>query len=90
VTVQSPSQAAGDLARMVDAALDGGNANALNAKVRAATAALARGQGATAVNQLGAFMNQVQALVQSGRLSAADGSVLTAAAQRIVASIESL
>jgi DNA/RNA endonuclease G (NUC1) len=89
VTVKSPSQASGDLARVVDGMLDGGNANALNAKLRAATAALARGQDGAAVNQLGAFMNQVQALVQSGRLSAADGSVLTAAAQRIVTSIQS-
>ncbi|HLM66899.1 MAG TPA: DNA/RNA non-specific endonuclease, partial [Longimicrobium sp.] len=89
VTVQSPSQAAGDLARVVNGMLDGGNASALNAKLRAATAALARGQDGAAVNQLDAFINQVQALVQSGRLSAADGSVLTAAAQRIVTSIQS-
>jgi DNA/RNA endonuclease G (NUC1) len=88
VTVQSPSQAAGDLVRVVDGMLDGGNANALNATLRAATAAMVRGQDGAAVNQLGAFMNQVQALVQSGRLSAADGSVLRAAAQRIVTSIQ--
>lgn len=88
VTVQSPAQAVDGLSRAVDAMLDGGNANALNAKLRAATAALARGQDNAAVNQLGAFMNQVQALVQSGRLAAGDGSVLTAATQRIIASIQ--
>ena len=94
VTVQTPSQAAGGLAGMVDALVDGGalgagNGNALNAKVRAAVAALGRGQGEPAVNQLGAFVNQVQALVQSGHLPAADGAALIAAAQRIVTSIQS-
>jgi DNA/RNA endonuclease G (NUC1) len=95
VTVQSPSQAAAGLAGMVDALVAGGslnrgNGNALNAKVRAATAALERGQNHTAVNQLGAFVNHVQALVQAGSLSPAEGASLIAAAQRIVESIESL
>lgn len=95
VTVATPAQGLNGLSSQVNAlvsagALGGGNGNALNAKVRAAGAALSRGQGATALNQLGAFVNQVQALVQSGHLSAADGAALTAAAQRIVASIESL
>jgi DNA/RNA endonuclease G (NUC1)/PKD repeat protein len=95
VTVGSPSQALDGLGAQVDAlvadgVLNHGNGNALNAKVRAAAASLARGQGHTAVNQLGAFTNQVQAMVQSGRLTAAQGAALTAAAQRIVASIESL
>jgi DNA/RNA endonuclease G (NUC1) len=93
VTVATPGQAVSGLTAQVDGlvssgALSNGNGNALTAKLRAAGAALARGQGATAVNQLGAFVNQVQALVQAGRLSQADGAALTAAAQRIVASIQ--
>jgi len=90
VMVTTPAQALSGLSSQVNALVSGGNANALNAKLRAAGAALSRGQAHTALNQLGAFVNQVQALVQSGHLSAADGAALTAAAQRIVASIESL
>jgi endonuclease G len=95
VTVSTPSQAANGLAAQVQALVNAGtighgNGSALTARVRAATAALARGQAHTAVNQLGAFVNQVQAMVQSGHLPQADGAALVAAAQRIVASIESL
>ncbi|HEX6042757.1 DNA/RNA non-specific endonuclease [Longimicrobium sp.] len=93
VTVQSPAQAVGGLGARVDAlvgtgALARGNGTALLATLRAATAALERGQGATAANQLGAFVNQVEALVQAGRLPQAQGAALTAAAQRIVESIQ--
>ena len=91
VTVQSPGQAANGLADLVEGlGLGAGNTNALTAKLRAAEQALARGSNGAAVNQLGAFVNQVEAMVASGRLTAAQGAQLTAAAQRIVESIESL
>jgi endonuclease G len=95
VAVQSPAGAIGGLSAAVDAlvadgTLNNGNGNALNAKLRAAAASLERGQGQTAVNQLNAFVNQVDAFAASGRLSAAPAVALKAAAQRIIASIESL
>ncbi|WP_420126634.1 DNA/RNA non-specific endonuclease [Longimicrobium sp.] len=95
VTVRTPGQAVDGLSGAVDALVAGGslhhgNGNALNAKLRAADASLARGQGHTAVNQLNAFISQVDALAGAGRLTAADAAQLRAAAQRIIASIESL
>lgn len=91
VVVQSPEQAVGALAASVSAlGLSRGETVSLNAKLRAAEASLQRGQDATAVNQLNAFINEVQAMAGSGRMSAADAAALTAAARRIIASIESL
>ncbi|HEX2076372.1 MAG TPA: DNA/RNA non-specific endonuclease [Longimicrobium sp.] len=95
VAVQSPSQAIDGLADDVDGLVDAGdvsrgNGVSLNAKLRAAQQQLARGNGATALNQLGAFVNEVEAMVSSGRLSAAQGEALAAAAQRIAQSIQSL
>lgn len=90
VTVRTPGQAVGGLTGTVDGmGLPRGTANSLNAKLRAAEASLDRGQGATAANQLNAFINEVQAMEQSGRMTAADAAALTAAAQRIITSIES-
>jgi DNA/RNA endonuclease G (NUC1) len=91
VVVQSPEQAVGGLVASVNAlGLSRGETVSLNAKLRAAEASLQRGQGATAANQLNAFINEVQAMAGSGRMSAADAAALTAAAQRIIASIESI
>jgi hypothetical protein len=95
VTVATPSQAVGTLSGAVDAlvsagTINRGNGNALNAKLRAAQQSLASGNAIAAVNQLGAFTNQVRAMVQSGHLSAADGAALIAAAERIQASIDGL
>jgi DNA/RNA endonuclease G (NUC1) len=94
VTVASPAQAVNGLAAQVDAlvsagTINRGNGNALNAKLRAAQQSLGNGNENAALNQLGAFVNQVQAMVQSGHLSQAHGAALIAAAQRIVASIQS-
>jgi hypothetical protein len=91
VVVQSPEQAVGGLSQRVNALnISRGETVSLNAKLRAAEASLQRGQGATAANQLNAFINEVQAMEGSGRMTAADAAAVTAAAQRIVASIESL
>jgi DNA/RNA endonuclease G (NUC1) len=93
VTVQSPAQAMSGLTGAVDAlvadgTLNRGNGNSLNVKVRGAGASLARGQAQTAVNQLNAFINEIEAMAASGRLSATDAATLTASARRIIQSIE--
>jgi PKD repeat protein len=59
----------------------------LAVKLNAARASLDRGNETAALNQLGAFLNQVSAMVQSGQMSAADGAALTAYANRIIAAI---
>lgn len=87
VTVQSPAQAVNALAAQVATLTSGGTENALNAKLRAAGASLERGNAESARGQLGAFVNQVEALVASGRLTAAQGEALTDAANRILRSI---
>ncbi|HEX6370500.1 MAG TPA: DNA/RNA non-specific endonuclease [Longimicrobium sp.] len=90
VAVQSPGQATGGLAQDVAGLnIARGAIVSLNAKLRAAEASLERGNGATAANQLNAFIHEVQAMAGSGRMTAADAAALTAAAQRIIASIES-
>lgn len=91
VVVQSPEQAVRGLAGTVNGLdIARGAANSLSAKLRAAEASLQRGNGHTAVNQLNAFIHEVEAMAGSGRMTAADAAALTAAAQRIIASIESL
>jgi hypothetical protein len=61
--------------------------NALTAKVDTATAALERGQDNAAVNNLEAFINQVEA--QSGKkIDEADAQILIDLANRIIADIQ--
>jgi chitodextrinase len=93
VTVQSPAQGVENLQALVSTlertgALNRGNANALLVKLRAAEASLARGNETAAVNQLEAFVNQVNALVGSDRLTQAQADAMTAAAERIIRSIQ--
>jgi hypothetical protein len=92
VTVQSPSQAINGLEVLVSTlartgSLSRGNASALNAVLNAAGASLARGDETPAVEQLRAFMNQVAALVGTDRLTQAEADGMTAAANRIIRSI---
>ena len=59
-----------DVEALVDAgALNRGNGNALIVKLRAAIASLQRGRDNAAENQLGAFLNQVDAFEQAGKLT---------------------
>ena len=58
--------------------------SSLTAKLAAALAALEGGNTGAAVNQLGAFINEVGALVRSRRLSEAEGASLIAAAQAVL------
>ena len=95
VTVWTPQQGIAQLLlaaieprTAADVAADAnGTMNSLAAKLRAAIDALDRGQGGTAENQLGAFVNHVEALMKSGKVSAAQGNSWIATTARIVASI---
>jgi DNA/RNA endonuclease G (NUC1)/PKD repeat protein len=87
VTVLTGQQGIGNLIAQVNGLVSGGAANSLGAKLRAAGASLDRGNTASATGQLGAFIEEVRAMVQSGRLSQANGDALIAAARRILDSI---
>ena len=63
-----------------------GDGSALNAKIDAAAAQFARGRLTPAVNQLEAFLHQVDAFVNSGLLSATDANVLRADVTRVIRS----
>lgn len=67
--------------------LDPGEGHALTAKLDAAAQSLARGQERTAANVLRAFIQQVEALVRNGRLSATDGQALVDAARLLIAQL---
>lgn len=86
-TVQTPAQMAQALAAQVAGlGLPAGTANALIAKLDAAAAAWSRGQVNAAANQVGAFINQVEALAGK-KIGAADAAGLVAAAQALIAAI---
>ncbi len=91
VTVLTPRQGLDGLIDQVGAlvpgTLNGGQGNALTAKLEAAIQQLDRGHVATAINQLEAFVNQVNALMSSGVLPVADGQPLVDAAQAILAAL---
>ena len=64
--------------------LGDGNANSLIAKLQAAIQQIDLKRLDTALNQLRAFINEIDALVHAGRMSADEGSRLIAAVGRIV------
>jgi PKD repeat protein len=63
-------------------AMSQGNGTALLATLSAATEQAARGNSTAAYNQLGAFVQQVEALSGAGRIPARDAADWLAAAQR--------
>ena len=81
VTVVTPQAAIRNLMAQVNGVLSGGQANSLNAKLRAALSSMS---GEVAGNQIGAFVNEVEAMVNSGRLTQAQGDALIGYAQRII------
>src|SRR5438270_2541937 len=89
VTVQTTAQALNSIAAYVQAlsTLNAGQKNTLVAKLNAASASAARGADNAASNQLDAFLNEVQADVNSGRLSAAQALTLRNAVHAVKASI---
>ncbi len=73
---------------LVDASvLNGGQGNALIAKLEAAIQQLERGNIATAINQLESFVNQVSALISGGVLPPEEGQPLIEAANAILAAL---
>jgi hypothetical protein len=79
VTVETPAQALGTIDDYVQsmASLNGGEKNGLSAKLRAAEASAARGDGNATCGQLDAVMNDLTALTNTGRLSPADSAALS-------------
>ncbi len=69
----------------VSGALHTGSASSLVAKLNAARPALEADKRALAENQLSAFINEVNALVHSRRLTAIQGQALTDAARAVIA-----
>ena len=64
--------------------LSAGNTNALSVKLQAAIASINGGNSTPAINQLQAFINQVNALLLSGRLTAGQAATLIGTAQGII------
>jgi DNA/RNA endonuclease G (NUC1) len=88
VTVQSPAQGIAALITAVESAsLSRGDIASLTAKLRAAQQQIAGGSSEAAANQLGAFVNELEAMMRAGRVSPDDVARFTAAAQRIVRGI---
>jgi hypothetical protein len=67
--------------------LNAGNANSLNAKLDAALKQIEAGKNTPAANQLNAMLNELDALVRSGRLSATDADGLRVLVQRVIQSL---
>jgi PKD repeat protein len=90
VTVLTPGQGISSLTDLVDqlvssGALSSANGNSLVVSLNAAADQIGAGNNATAINQLQAFLNKVDSMVKTGKLTAAQGADLTAMAQRIIA-----
>jgi hypothetical protein len=85
VSVLSPADALGTLAKYVrgQSWLNAGQRNSLAAKLDAAAASAARGDDRTANNQLDAFLNEVRADENSGKLTSAQAATLTNAVHTI-------
>ena len=84
----TPAQAIGYLIQqLAQLALPAGTTNSLNAKLEAALRAVQSGNTATAANHLRAFLNEVAALRNTGRLDAAPAASLLSAANGIIDSL---
>jgi DNA/RNA endonuclease G (NUC1) len=86
-TVETQGQGAADAKAIVSGLnINAGNAKSLNAKLDAAIAAFDRGDTGAAVNQLNALLNEINAMVTSGRLSSTDAAPLITLINRIITS----
>ena len=70
-----------------DGKLSGGSGNSLMSKLDGAKKAIDNGNNNAATGKLGALLNELEALVQSGRLTEADGQALRALVERLVRSL---
>ena len=88
VVVKSAAEAIADLdATLAGLPLNKGELNSLEAKLQAAAKQLDKDNATPAMNILGAFIDEMQATMQSGRVSQTVGSPIVAYAQRVIASI---
>ena len=88
VLVKSAARGIADLDAALSALpLSNGEVNSLEAKLQAAAKQVAKDNATPAENILGAFINEMQAMMQSGRVGEAVGSPIVAYAQRVIASI---
>jgi hypothetical protein len=90
VVTQTPQSHLADLQATLStiAGLSAGDINALSAKLNSAVASLDRGNENAAEGQLGAFVHQVNALIRSRRLTAAQGQILINAVEAVLTHIE--
>jgi DNA/RNA endonuclease G (NUC1) len=92
VVVETPLQGIGNLADALaslgsNRTLGKGEINSLRAKLNAAEAQLRRGNTTPCVNVLGAFINELEALVKSGRLSSSAAAPMLSYAERVIRSV---
>lgn len=78
VAVQTPQQALSSLSGYIQkiSSLNDGQKNSLTVKVNAASASMTRGDTKTANNQLNALLNELQAILNTGRISTGDAATL--------------
>ena len=86
VTVLTAAQGIQGITILVDD-LFGGGGNSLNAKLQAAIKQLGADKPTPALNQLEAFLNELDALVGSGRVGSADVAPLRAEVDRVIRSV---
>jgi probable HAF family extracellular repeat protein len=68
--------------------LTGGESNSLNSKLEAANRQCERGNETAARHQIQAFINQVNAMIDSGRIDASTGQALIDDAEALLASLD--
>ena len=71
-----------------DGALGKGELNSLQVKLNAAAAALQRSDNTACANMLGAFVNELNALVASGRVSSSAADPVVTYAERVIRSVQ--
>ena len=88
-TEEAGEEVIGNVEALVDAGtLNGGQGNALVSKIEGVLKQLAKGKSKTAVNRLGATINQLQSFVAEGVLTQDDGQALIDAIDVIIARIQ--
>ena len=89
VTVQTTQQALNAISSELNklTQLNDGQRNSLNAKLRAAAAAAARGDRRACNNELNAFLNELDAYAKTGKVSSAEASKLQGAVYAVKGSL---
>lgn len=68
--------------------INNGNANSLRAKIDAAAASFDRGNSTSALNQLRALLNELDAMVGSNRLTSAEAATVRGIVERVIEAAE--